>query len=1031
MKNIDIKINIDGTGEVKDLNQVIKDTSGSFDGLKKRKEILEKAFANAKFGTPEFKTLQAEVRKTNTRLKELDETISDITFADKVDGLFKFGQAAAGAFSLASVGASEFGDAMGFTEEEIQKTEQSFLKLIVVMDSFSSISQAFSKDNKLFNAIQSVNFSLGRMPGLMKTNEKLIEVFGKAGRTAIASIGIGILIGGIALIADNWDKIVKKFNETFPIFKELGDSGLTFKAVWEGVLNGLGETISQFVGILKSTIKTGFKLITGDFSGVGKEFENLKNNVKGSIGEISKSFKSGVDEVKKDTLRLKDISNLKDINSDLERSIKLFEASGKDVGKLKSDLLKNNIEIAKKTLGGFEEGSKEYKEALQEVKNAENDFNVFIQEKRKESKDKLSSLQDAQFNKEKAFLETQINLRKSAGKSTDDIELELYNKTLKREEDKLKLLKKGTAEYVNQQVIIEGIVNDRQIKEAEGQKAINDLIKEYEEGIKSLLNTIGVDFQEINDKLKNQITINNKGILETIKLKDEELEARKEAQDEIISNLEDEQKALQQKNENYLKSGTKEFELNRELNEKILSAKLDRLKTERELEEERIRQQQVLLEKDLRSREKNFLQQLEAQKEFIKNSNLNDVEKLKRTEEINESIRKVSKETDDIIKSSNQEAQNDIINTTEKFTNKATRIKKEALMEQNKDQIDSVKKWKESLSEIFTLSADTTSAVLNSISAIFTLVGDSISEKVQLIGEELGMLDKQLNAAEERRNTQLQLAEEFQGNLEESRDELNNLENTQKDVYQKIIEAQMAGNSTLVDSLKLQQDELNKKIILEKENKSVLDSGRAAALRAAKTEEDIIKKLTKERENAASKERELKQEAIELQKTQNRLSRIAALVDSAAAVAKLAVSSASKDFTFGLLTISAVTALAVSLASVIGPLVKDGFAEGGYTGNGSGAPDKSGFKVAGVVHQNEYVIPKRMVEDPKWQPTIQKLESARLRGYASGGPVSGSVENFQLQKAFVELARRPIFTSVVDINKVNSELTNTILQTRI
>jgi hypothetical protein len=61
------------------------------------------------------------------------------------------------------------------------------------------------------------------------------------------------------------------------------------------------------------------------------------------------------------------------------------------------------------------------------------------------------------------------------------------------------------------------------------------------------------------------------------------------------------------------------------------------------------------------------------------------------------------------------------------------------------------------------------------------------------------------------------------------------------------------------------------------------------------------------------------------------------------------------------------------------------FDEGGYTGSGSGPKDKSGYRVAGVVHQDEWVSPKWMTEHPSTAPIIAAMERIRQRGYADGG----------------------------------------------
>ena len=73
------------------------------------------------------------------------------------------------------------------------------------------------------------------------------------------------------------------------------------------------------------------------------------------------------------------------------------------------------------------------------------------------------------------------------------------------------------------------------------------------------------------------------------------------------------------------------------------------------------------------------------------------------------------------------------------------------------------------------------------------------------------------------------------------------------------------------------------------------------------------------------------------------------------------------------------------------------FAEGGYTGGGSGTPDATGFRQAGVVHEGEYVVPKNVLESNGGSRLVGALESMRNNrpqpylsaGFANGGFSSG------------------------------------------
>ncbi|MDO7852309.1 hypothetical protein [Hymenobacter convexus] len=52
--------------------------------------------------------------------------------------------------------------------------------------------------------------------------------------------------------------------------------------------------------------------------------------------------------------------------------------------------------------------------------------------------------------------------------------------------------------------------------------------------------------------------------------------------------------------------------------------------------------------------------------------------------------------------------------------------------------------------------------------------------------------------------------------------------------------------------------------------------------------------------------------------------------------------------------------------------------------------DNSGFAVAGLVHEDEYVVPKWMRQDPQVAAVEQWLEAKRLRGYAEGTGTGGA-----------------------------------------
>ena len=56
---------------------------------------------------------------------------------------------------------------------------------------------------------------------------------------------------------------------------------------------------------------------------------------------------------------------------------------------------------------------------------------------------------------------------------------------------------------------------------------------------------------------------------------------------------------------------------------------------------------------------------------------------------------------------------------------------------------------------------------------------------------------------------------------------------------------------------------------------------------------------------------------------------------------------------------------------------KQSYATGGFTGSGFGSADSTGLKPAGIVHQNEWVAPPWMLQQPRTAKVIDYLESIR------------------------------------------------------
>jgi len=102
---------------------------------------------------------------------------------------------------------------------------------------------------------------------------------------------------------------------------------------------------------------------------------------------------------------------------------------------------------------------------------------------------------------------------------------------------------------------------------------------------------------------------------------------------------------------------------------------------------------------------------------------------------------------------------------------------------------------------------------------------------------------------------------------------------------------------------------------------------------------------------------------------------------------------------------------AVQIATIAAQPIPQ-FAEGGFTGKGSK------YEPAGIVHRGEYVVPKEIVESPKFSSTISKLETARTKGYADGGLVDSTLQKIENNPAVVDV--RDIIDQSDKVNSVKA-----------
>lgn len=310
-------------------------------------------------GTDQFKNLEAQMLRLRGEAGELEDILGDVSDEvsragsdtknlDKTVGAV---QAVGGAFQAVMGVQALFGS----ENEDLQKT---LVKLNAVMAITTGAQQFFSealkKDSLLYPIVtrlqQLWSVAIGTSTGALRVL-----------RVALASLGIGLIIAGITLLVQNFDKVKEKIISIFPSLEGLGGKIKTF--VNEGLLslvNGFIETYNKSlflrnslegiadifisikdIGVLAfkqigNGISTLFNAIKAGLSG-GDPFKILKDG-------FSKNFENIAETGKKIVKNFTE----KDLPNQLEKVKSI------DIGKLFSGGEKAGEKIAKDVKSGVE-----------------------------------------------------------------------------------------------------------------------------------------------------------------------------------------------------------------------------------------------------------------------------------------------------------------------------------------------------------------------------------------------------------------------------------------------------------------------------------------------------------------------------------------------------------------------------------------------------------------------------------------------------------------------------------------------------
>lgn len=304
--------------------------------------------------TEEFRQLQREAIKYRQTIQQVDAAVD--TFAKRsaiLDITVEAAQGLTGAFAAAQGAAALFGEENEEVEKALLKVNaamsilQGIQAVAAVLNKDSAVSALLMRNNLNAQAAATNTLTTATTTNTVATTAATVA--SRAFGFALKALGIGLIIGAIAFLVENWDKLTAAVNKFLPAGASVGSMFDKIKSYAMGV----GNAIIQY---LVTPFRAVTALINGDFQGFKDAFTkglSFKSN-------FQKGFND--QEVRNEKAHQIELEKVR-IEADA-RDLQRRKNRGENVAKEEAALQKRRIAIA-------EAGSKEQQEAQRDLEDME------------------------------------------------------------------------------------------------------------------------------------------------------------------------------------------------------------------------------------------------------------------------------------------------------------------------------------------------------------------------------------------------------------------------------------------------------------------------------------------------------------------------------------------------------------------------------------------------------------------------------------------------------------------------------------
>ena len=508
-KEYNIKINgiqqsVDG---VESLGKSMGKTTNNIKETNKQIKALQSEMVGLEKGSKEWEELAKQAGDLKDRVDDVREATRRYASDTKgLDDVINVAQSATAAFTLAQGAMSAFGLETEGAVEAIQKLQGA----MAVIQSLQTLQNTL-KGSSATAAIYTKTI------GLMTKGMQGASLGAKTLRIALASMGIGLIIGLVATLITNWEDLVAWFKKTVPWADKIS---AVFKGIGQAIINWVTNPIKTLAKVMK-------EVFAGHFE---KALEVAKEGIANQFKGTAEAYKKGYSD---EVLRIDEERRNKQRKAQLEDNEYALQMMQARLGN-DAKYSKEGIALQKKILAQRKQLAKGNADELKKIALDEANFNRECQEKQAAAAKKSA-------DEQKRAAKEAANAAKEAAKEADRKrkEEEKEEERKRKEQEKAdEEARKKAEEYAKNLYDARKKYNDLEIDSIKAK--IEELKRAADEDVNASKKEIDASkerIKQLQDVLKTQ-TLSKEHREKLLSDLDKEKKKYKELDDTRVKNLE-------------------------------------------------------------------------------------------------------------------------------------------------------------------------------------------------------------------------------------------------------------------------------------------------------------------------------------------------------------------------------------------------------------------------------------------------------------------------------------------------------------